>query len=127
RRAARRGATVVAGVDEVGRGPVAGSVGAAAVILNRRWIPDGLNGSKQLTREDRERMHDVLIAHSTVAVVAAPTAMIADLNILWASMWAMRRAVMSLTIQPDYVLIDGNTAPRGMLCTVEKVVGGDAL
>ena len=127
RRAARRGATVVAGVDEVGRGPLAGPVVAAAVILNRRWIPDGLNDSKQLTREDRERMHDVLIAHSTVAVVAAPTAMIADLNILWASMWAMRRAVMSLTIQPDYVLIDGNTAPRGMPCTVEKVVGGDAL
>ena len=127
RRASRRGATIVAGVDEVGRGPLAGPVVAAAVILNRRWIPEGLNDSKQLSADDRARIHDELIAHSTVAVVAAPTAIIAELNILWASMWAMRRAVMSLTIRPDYVLIDGNTSPKAMPCTVEKIVGGDGL
>jgi ribonuclease HII len=127
RRASRRGATIVAGVDEVGRGPLAGPVVAAAVILNRRWIPEGLNDSKQLSADDRARIHNELIAHSTVAVVAAPTAIIAELNILWASMWAMRRAVMSLMIRPDYVLIDGNTSPKGMPCTIEKVVGGDGL
>jgi ribonuclease HII len=127
KRAVRRGATLVAGADEVGRGPLAGPVVAAAVILNRRWIPEGLNDSKQLSAADRERIHDELIAHSTVAVVAAPTSVIYELNILWASMWAMRRAVMSLNLQPDYVLIDGNTAPRGMPCRIENVVGGDAL
>jgi ribonuclease HII len=128
KRAVRRGATMVAGVDEVGRGPLAGPVVVAAVILNRRRIPDGLNDSKQLTPDDRARLHDEIMANSAaVSVVAAPTAIIMDLNILWASMWAMRRAVMSLSLQPDYVLVDGNTLPKGLPCTMEKVVGGDAL
>lgn len=127
KRAVRRGASIVAGVDEVGRGPLAGPVVVAAVILNRRRIPDGLNDSKQLTADDRERLHDEIVATSTVSVVAAPTSIIMDLNILWASMWAMRRAVMSLSVQPDYVLVDGNTLPKGMPYTMEKVVGGDAL
>ena len=127
KRAVRRGATVVAGVDEVGRGPLAGPVVVAAVILNRRRIPDGLNDSKQLTAEERARLHDEIVETSTVSVVAAPTSIIMDLNILWAAMWAMRRAVMSLAVQPDYVLVDGNTLPKGMPCPAEKVVGGDAL
>jgi ribonuclease HII len=128
KRAVRRGATVVAGVDEVGRGPLAGPVVVAAVILNRRRIPDGLNDSKQLTADDRERLHDEIMATSAaVSVVAAPTLIIMDLNILWASMWAMRRAILSLAVQPDYVLVDGSTLPRGMPCVAEKVVGGDAL
>ena len=128
KRAVRRGATIVAGVDEVGRGPLAGPVVVAAVILNRRRIPDGLNDSKQLTADDRERLHDEIMANSTaVSVVAAPTSIIMDLNILWASMWAMRRAVMTLAVTPDYVLVDGSTLPRGMPCAAEKVVGGDAL
>jgi ribonuclease HII len=127
KRAVRRGATVVAGVDEVGRGPLAGPVVVAAVILNRRRIPDGLNDSKQLTADERARLHDEIVATSTVSVVAAPTSIIMDLNILWASMWAMRRAVMSLAIAPDYVLVDGNTLPKGMPCPAEKVIGGDAL
>ena len=128
KRAVRRGATIVAGVDEVGRGPLAGPVVVAAVILNRRRIPDGLNDSKQLTADDRQRLHDEIMANSTaVSVVAAPTSIIMDLNILWASMWAMRRAVMSLSVAPDHVLVDGSTLPRGMPCAAEKVVGGDAL
>ncbi|MEO7222681.1 MAG: ribonuclease HII [Devosia sp.] len=127
KRAVRRGATVVAGVDEVGRGPLAGPVVVAVVILNRRRIPDGLNDSKQLTPDDRARLHDEILETSTVSVVGAPTSIIMDLNILWASMWAMRRAVMMLAVQPDYVLVDGNTLPRGMPCTAEKVIGGDAL
>jgi ribonuclease HII len=127
KRAVRRGASIVAGVDEVGRGPLAGPVVVAAVILNRRRIPDGLNDSKQLSAGDRERLHDEILATSTVSVVAAPTSVILDLNILWAAMWAMRRAVLSLAVQPDHVLVDGNTLPKGMPCTMEKVVGGDAL
>ena len=128
KRAVRRGASIVAGVDEVGRGPLAGPVVVAAVILNRRRIPDGLNDSKQLTENAREQLYDEIMATSAaVSVVAAPTSIIMDLNILWASMWAMRRAVMSLSVQPDYVLVDGNTLPRGMPYTLEKVVGGDAL
>lgn len=128
KRAVRRGATIVAGVDEVGRGPLAGPVVVSAVILNRRRIPDGLNDSKQLTVDQRERLYDEIMGTSAaVSVVAAPTSIIMDLNILWASMWAMRRAIMSLSVQPDYVLVDGNTLPKGMPYTTEKVVGGDAL
>jgi ribonuclease HII len=127
KRAVRRGATIVAGADEAGRGPLAGPVVAAAVILNRRRIPDGLNDSKQLSAGDRERLYDELMANATVSVVAAPTAVILELNILWASMWAMRKAVLNLMVRPDYVLIDGNTLPKGMPCETEKVVGGDAL
>ena len=99
KRAVRRGATIVAGVDEVGRGPLAGPVVVAAVILNRRRIPDGLNDSKQLGADDRARLYDELMANATVAVVAAPTSVILELNILWASMWAMRRAVMTLMVR----------------------------
>lgn len=128
KRAVRRGASIVAGVDEVGRGPLAGPVVVAAVILNRRRIPDGLNDSKQLSADDRERLHDEIMANSTaVSVVAAPTSIIMDLNVLWASMWGMRRAVMTLAVAPDYVLVDGSTLPKGMPCPAEKVVGGDAL
>ena len=128
KRAVRRGARIVAGVDEVGRGPLAGPVVVAAVILNRRRIPDGLNDSKQLGAGDRERLHDEIMASATaVSVVAAPTAIIMDLNILWASMWATRRAVMTLSVAPDHVLVDGSTLPRGLPCAAEKVVGGDAL
>ena len=127
KRAVRRGATIVAGVDEAGRGPLAGPVVVAAVILNRRRIPDGLNDSKILDKADRARLHDELMANATVSVVAAPTSIIAELNILWATMWAMRRAVMSLSIAPDHVLIDGNQLPKGMPCAAEKVIGGDAL
>jgi len=127
KRAVRKGATLVAGVDEAGRGPLAGPVVVAAVILNRRRVPDGLNDSKQLTPEIRAELYNEILANSTVSVVAAPTSVIRELNILHATMWAMRRAVMSLSIAPDYALIDGNTLPKGMPCATEAVVDGDAL
>jgi ribonuclease HII len=126
KRALRRGASLVAGVDEAGRGPLAGPVVAAAVILNRRRIPDGLDDSKRLSPADRARLHDEIVANATVAVVAAPPRLIAELNILWASMWAMRRAVLSLGLLPDHVLVDGHMLPRGLPCGGEPVVGGDA-
>ena len=127
KRAVRKGATLVAGVDEAGRGPLAGPVVVAAVILNRRRIPDGLNDSKQLTASARADLYDEILAYSTVSVVAAPTSVIRELNILHATMWAMRRAVMSLGVAPDHVLIDGNMVPKGMPCASEAVVDGDAL
>jgi ribonuclease HII len=128
KRAVRRGATLVAGADEAGRGPLAGPVVAAAVILNRRRIPDGLNDSKQLTAEVRAELYEEIMGSATaVAVVAAPTSVIAKLNILWASMWAMRQAVLNLATRPDHVLVDGNIVPRDLPCAGEAVVGGDGL
>jgi ribonuclease HII len=125
KRAVRKGATIVAGVDEVGRGPLAGPVVVAAVILNRRRIPNGLNDSKVLTAETREALYEEIMASATVSVVAAPTAIIAELNILHASLWAMRRAVLGLPVAPDHVLVDGNIVPTGLPCRGEAVVGGD--
>ncbi len=128
KRAVRKGATIVAGVDEAGRGPLAGPVVVAAVILNRRKIPDGLNDSKVLTAEARAALCALILeSGATVSVVAAPTSIIAELNILHATMWAMRRAVMGLSLAPDHVLIDGNTIPKGMPCATEPVIGGDGL
>ena len=127
KRAVRNGASIVAGVDEVGRGPLAGPVVVAAVILNRRRIPDGLNDSKQLTPDVRARLYDEILESATVSIVAAPTSIIAELNILHASLWAMRRAVLGLSLQPDHVLVDGNIVPSGLPCKGETVVGGDAL
>lgn len=127
KRAVRRGATLVAGVDEVGRGPLAGPVVVAAVILDRRRIPDGLNDSKALTANARAALHDEIMATSIVSVVTAPTSIIARLNILWASMWAMEQAVRGLAVQPDHVLVDGNIVPKRLPCRGEAVIGGDAL
>jgi ribonuclease HII len=127
KRAVRRGATIVAGVDEVGRGPLAGPVVVAAVILNRRKIPDGLNDSKVLTAATREALYEELMASAIVSVVAAPMRIIAEINILHASLWAMRKAVMGLSVAPDHVLVDGNIVPKGLPCKGEAVVDGDAL
>ena len=127
KRAVRRGATIVAGVDEVGRGPLAGPVVVAAVILNRRKIPQGLNDSKQLTAAARDALYDEILEGATVSVAAAPPSIIADINILHASLWAMRKAVLGLSVRPDHVLIDGNIIPSGFPCKSEAVIGGDAL
>lgn len=126
KRAVRRGATIVAGVDEVGRGPLAGPVVVAAVILNRRKIPDGIRDSKLLTANARDEIYEQLMSTATVSVVTAPPAIIAEINILHASLWAMRQAVLALSIAPDHVLVDGNIVPSGMPCKAEAVVDGDA-
>jgi ribonuclease HII len=126
RRAIRRGARIVAGVDEAGRGPLAGPVVVGAVILNTRRIPDGLNDSKVLTAEVREELYEKIMRTATaVAVAVAPPAVILKLNILWATMWAMRQAVENLHIRPDHVLIDGNMRPKELPCHGETVIGGD--
>ena len=127
RAALDRGFLRIAGVDEVGRGPLAGPVTAAAVVLDPTRIPEGLNDSKKLTKRARERLHaeimetaDVSIAHATVEEIDA-------LNILRASHLAMIRALDGLKQPADYALIDGNMLPRDMTLTAEAVIKGDSL
>ncbi len=121
----------VAGVDEVGRGPLAGPVVAAAVVFPR-GVPDALAGliddSKKLSAAAREAACAALVASGVaeVAVGAASVAEIERLNILGASLLAMRRAVLRLPVAPDFALVDGNRAPA-LGCPVRCVVGGDAL
>ncbi|WP_435312619.1 ribonuclease HII [Primorskyibacter sedentarius] len=121
-----RGARVIAGVDEVGRGPLAGPVTAAAVILDASRIPNGLNDSKKLTAKRREALSEELEAVAHISVAHASVEEIDSLNILRASHLAMERAVEGLPVTPDYLLIDGNLIPRGLSIPSEAVVRGDA-
>jgi ribonuclease HII len=127
RRARRRGATVVAGVDEVGRGPLAGPVVVAAVVLNPRRVPAGLDDSKRLVMAERERLYEEIVERAHVSVVVASRARVDRMNILRASLWAMSRAIAGLSCRPDHVLVDGNMLPPGLPCAGEAVVSGDAL
>lgn len=117
---------IVAGVDEAGRGPLAGPVVAAAVILDPDCYPDGLNDSKQLTAARRADLLAALRDCATIGVGVASVEEIDRLNILWATMLAMERAVAALARAPGHVLVDGNRAPKWSHST-ETVVGGDAL
>jgi ribonuclease HII len=119
-----KGARLIAGVDEVGRGPLAGPVVAAAVILPRPLA--GLADSKTLCAEERERLAGQLRAQARIGVGAASVAEIDRINILQASLLAMRRAVLRLGCLPDLALVDGNQAPD-LPCPVETIVDGDAL
>jgi len=125
RAAMRRGAACVCGVDEAGRGPLAGPVVVSAVILNPRRIPRGLNDSKQLSAETRETLYERILATATVSIAVAPPALIAELNILQATLWAMRQAVLRLGRAADHALVDGNRLPRDLPCPAEAIVGGD--
>ena len=102
----------VVGVDEAGRGPLAGPVVAAAVVLDRRRCPRGIDDSKKLCLEARETLHDQLYARARVGVGMADVEEIDTLNIYWATMLAMTRAVEALGIAPGMVLVDGNALPR---------------
>jgi ribonuclease HII len=121
-----RGVLRVAGVDEVGRGPLAGPVTAAAVRLNPERIPAGLRDSKQLTAHRREVLAAELVEVAQVAVAHASVAEIAQLNILRASQLAMERAVAMLDPAPDHLLIDGTMIPAGLQGRAEAIVRGDA-
>lgn len=122
-----RGFTRVAGVDEVGRGPLAGPVVAAAVILTREAIPDGLNDSKKLSAKRRDHLEPLLRQSALIGLGAASVEEIDDINILQASLLAMRRAVADLSLEPDHLLIDGNRLPTGLPCPATPVVGGDGV
>lgn len=118
---------LVAGVDEAGRGPLAGPVVAAAVILDELQPIEGLADSKVLTAARREQLYDQIRARALCCAVAeASVQEIDEFNILGATLLAMRRAVMSLRLKPVKVLVDGNRLPR-LDVLAEAVVGGDAL
>ena len=121
-----RGLSPVAGTDEVGRGPLAGPVTAAAVILNPDRIPPGLADSKTLSSTKRERLFAEIMATAQVSVAHASVEEIDTLNILRASHLAMERAVAGLLTAPAFVLVDGNLIPAGLKGGAEAVVKGDA-
>ncbi|ORE97633.1 ribonuclease HII [Aurantimonas sp. 22II-16-19i] len=120
------GQRFVAGVDEAGRGPLAGPVTAAAVILDPDDIPDGLDDSKALTAERREELFVRILQTATVASACASAAEIDRYNIRGATLIAMRRAVAALGVAPDHVLVDGRDVPPGCRCQASAVIGGDA-
>lgn len=120
-----RGIARVAGVDEVGRGPLAGPVTAAAVVLDPARIPAGLNDSKKLTARKREALHDLLMEVAEVSVAHASVEEIDEINILRAAHLAMRRAIDGLPQPPNYALIDGNIIPDGIATPAEAIIKGD--
>ena len=117
---------VICGVDEAGRGPLAGDVYAAAVVLDDSILINYLNDSKKLSEKRREELFDVIKKKAKAYCVAtASVAEIDKLNILQATMLAMKRAVEGLGLKPDLALIDGNKIPK-LDCKAEFVIKGDA-
>src|SRR6202795_3287995 len=122
----KRGIWPVAGCDEAGRGPLAGPVVAAAVVLDPRRIPKGIDDSKRLSPERREELFEKICATASFAVAFASPARIDRDNILRASLWALKRAVQALPEMPRHVFVDG----RDRLdtdCDCEAVIGGDGI
>jgi ribonuclease HII len=126
RAALKRGIWPVAGCDEAGRGPLAGPVVAAAVILDPKRVPRGLDDSKKLDPEIREKLHARICASAEVAVAIAPPWRIDRDNILRASLWALARAVAALPIRPRLVFVDGRDRIESN-CDCEAVISGDAI
>jgi len=116
----------IAGVDEVGRGPIAGPVTAAAVVLDPARIPEGLNDSKRLSASRRAALAAELRRCAQVAVAHASVAEIDEINILRAAHLAMARALAALDPAPEMALIDGNMVPRGLSLAARAIVKGDA-
>ena len=120
-----RGLSRVAGIDEAGRGPLAGPVTAAAVILDPSRLPAGLADSKQLPAARRLELAAEIAEVAEVSVAHASVEEIDALNILEASHLAMARAVAGLSAPPAHLLVDGNRLPRDLPCGADAVVGGD--
>jgi ribonuclease HII len=118
----------VCGIDEAGRGPWAGPVYAAAVILDPAAIPGGLDDSKRLTPERREELYEIIhLSAVAVGIGRASVEEISTINILQASFLAMRRAVAALARRPALALVDGHLLPPGLPCRGRAVIGGDGL
>lgn len=118
---------VICGVDEAGRGPLAGPVVAAACVLPEGLIIEGLDDSKKLTEKKREKIYDVIIENALdYSIASASVEEIEEINILNAAMLAMKRAIDGLKTKPDLALIDGNTS-RGFTVPTKTVVHGDAI
>jgi ribonuclease HII len=126
RAALKRGVWPVAGCDEAGRGPLAGPVVAAAVILDPKRIPRGLDDSKKLTPERREVLYERICATAEVGIAFGSRERIDRDNILRASLWALARAVAALPSRPRLVLVDGRDR-IDVGCDCEAVISGDAL
>ena len=126
RRLLAKGVWPIAGCDEAGRGPLAGPVVAAAVILDPEQIPRGLNDSKKLDAQSREKLYARICATAQVAVAFGSIERIDRDNILRASLWALARAVKALPVKPQKVFVDGNIK-IDCGCDCEAVVSGDAL
>jgi len=121
-----RGARIIAGVDEAGRGPLAGPVVVSAVVLDAGAIPEGLNDSKKLSEGQREALFAQITASAlAVSVVVAPPSIILARNIRGATLWGMAQAANSLALRPDRVLIDGRDVPMGLPCDGVALIGGD--
>jgi ribonuclease HII len=128
REAMAEGCRWVAGVDEVGRGPLAGPVGVAAVILDPHDLPEGLDDSKALSEVRRDALRPLIFAKAlSVSIVFASAEEIDAYNIRGAALRAMARAVKALSLQPDLALIDGRDVPDGLVCRARPIIGGDAL
>jgi len=127
RAAQAQGYSRIAGIDEVGRGPLAGPVTAAAVVLDRENIPEGLNDSKKLTKKARTRLYDEIMQVADVSIAHATVEEIDEHNILRASHLAMLRALEGLKTPADFALIDGNMIPRGLVLPSQTIVKGDSL
>jgi ribonuclease HII len=115
----------IAGVDEAGRGPLAGPVFAAAVILDRNRIPKGIDDSKKLSESAREKLYAQIMECAVAGIGEASVEEIDLLNIRRATHLAMARAVNALAVTPSYALVDGNDAPA-LPCPCETIIGGDA-
>ncbi len=119
---------MLAGVDEAGRGPLAGPVACAAVILDPRQPIEGLGDSKALSEAARERLYPIIQQRCLAwQVVLVEREEIDELNILWATMEGMRRAVVALDPAATRVLVDGDRVPPGLPCLARSVIGGDAI
>ena len=115
----------IAGVDEAGRGPLAGPVVAAAVVLDPAFIPDGIADSKALDAKSRQSVYQAIVATAQVGIGVAGVDRIDSDNILNASLWAMAQAVARLDCRPRLVLVDGNKVPN-VECSTRAIVQGDA-
>jgi len=122
----RRGLRHIAGVDEAGRGPLAGPVVAAAVVLDPKRIPQGLDDSKKLAKPVREALFLEIVATADIAWASVPAAEIDRLNIRGATLAAMTAAVAGLACEADAALIDGRDVPAGLVRIGTAIVGGDA-
>ncbi len=118
---------ILCGTDEAGRGPLSGPVVAAACILPEGYLPEGLDDSKKLTEAKRDRLYDAITKNAVAWCAAYATPEEIDrINILEASLLAMRRAIEGLSVRPDMVLVDGNVN-RGFPLPAKAIIGGDAL
>lgn len=120
-----QGFAYVAGVDEAGRGPLAGPVVAAAAVLDPERIPDGLDDSKALSEKRRNALFAEVVRTAHFCVVSAPPHIIETRNIRGATLWAMHQAVLGLPGTVDHVLIDGRDVPPDLPCPAEALIGGD--